>query len=117
MFYADLHLHSRFSRATAKNCDLEHLGLWARKKGIAVLGTGDFTHPGWMGELEAGLEPAEPGTYRLRAELERAIDAQLPAACTGSTRFVLSVEISTIYKKAERTRKVHHVCLVPDFGG
>ena len=115
MFFADLHIHSRFSRATAKSCDLQHLALWARKKGIAVLGSGDFTHPGWMAELREGLEPAEPGLYRLRPELERALGPQLPAACAGTTRFALSVEISTIYKQGERTRKVHHLILAPDF--
>ena len=47
VFYADLHVHSKYSRATSRSCDLEHLALWARKKGIAIVGTGDFTHPAW----------------------------------------------------------------------
>lgn len=45
MLISDLHIHSKFSRATSKDCDLEHLEIWARKKGIQILGTGDFTHP------------------------------------------------------------------------
>ena len=65
-FYADLHVHSRFSRATSRNCDLEHLAIWARKKGIGVVGTGDFTHPAWRAELKEHLVPAEPGLFRLR---------------------------------------------------
>ncbi|MBW2454993.1 MAG: UvrD-helicase domain-containing protein [Deltaproteobacteria bacterium] len=114
MFFADLHVHSKYSRATAKTCDLEHLALWACKKGIAVVGTGDFTHPAYLAELKDQLVPAEPGLYRLRAELERSVNDRLPAACRGATRFMLSVEISTIYKKGERTRKVHHLVYVPD---
>jgi DNA helicase II / ATP-dependent DNA helicase PcrA len=114
-FYADLHLHSHYSRATAKNCDLGHLTLWARKKGLSLLGTGDFTHPGWNAELKTQLEPTGPGVFALTADLDRAIAKELPRTCQGQVRFVLSAEISTIYKKAGRTRKVHHVILAPDF--
>ncbi len=113
-FYADLHVHSRYSRATAKSCDLEHLAFWGRKKGIAVLGTGDFTHPGWRQELGEQLVPAEAGLFRLRPELEAKVIGDLPGACQGPVRFMLSVEISTIYKKGDRTRKVHHVVYAPD---
>lgn len=114
-FYADLHVHSKYSRATSRNCDLEHLAFWARKKGIAVVGTGDFTHPAWRDELQTKLVPAEPGLFRLRPDLERAVDERLPPACRGPVRFLLSVEISTIYKKGERTRKIHHLIYTPDF--
>ena len=114
-FYADLHIHSKYSRATSKNCDLEHLALWAQKKGISVVGTGDFTHPAWLAELQDKLMPAEPGLYRLRPEHERAIAERLPRACHRLTRFMLCVEISTIYKKGDKTRKVHHLLYAPDF--
>ncbi len=114
-FYADLHIHSKYSRATSKNCDLEHLALWAQKKGISVVGTGDFTHPAWLAELKDKLEPAEPGLYRLHAEHERDIAERLPRACHRLTRFMLGVEISTIYKKDDKTRKVHHLIYAPDF--
>jgi len=117
-FYADLHVHSRFSRATSRNCDLQHLSIWARKKGIAVVGTGDFTHPAWRAELKEQLVPAEPGLFRLRPDLERAVEARLPPACAGAdaaVRFMLSVEISTIYKKGDKTRKIHHLVYAPDF--
>jgi DNA helicase-2/ATP-dependent DNA helicase PcrA len=114
-FYADLHIHSKYSRATSKQCDLEHLTLWARKKGITVVGTGDFTHPAWLAELQDKLTPAEPGLFRLRPDLERAVIERLPPACHGTTRFMLSVEISTIYKKDDHTRKIHHLIYVPDF--
>ena len=117
-FYADLHIHSKYSRATSKNCDLEHLAIWARKKGISLVGSGDFTHPAWNAELKDKLVPAEPGLFRLRPELEKAVEQQLPPACRTSrttTRFMLSVEISTIYKKGDKTRKIHHLIYTPDF--
>lgn len=114
-FHADLHVHSKHSRATSRDLDLEHLSFWAARKGIALVGTGDFTHPAWRAELKEKLVPAEPGLFRLRGEIERAVDADLPAACQATTRFMLSVEISTIYKKGDRTRKVHHLLYAPDF--
>ena len=117
-FYADLHVHSKYSRATSRNCDLEHLAFWARKKGIAIVGTGDFTHPAWRADLKEKLVPAEPGLFRLRPDLERAVEERLPPACRSEgtvVRFMLSVEISTIYKKFDRTRKIHHLIYTPDF--
>lgn len=114
-WHADLHVHSKHSRATSRDLDLEHLAYWACRKGIAVVATGDFTHPAWFGELKDKLEPAEPGLFRLRADAERWVAQRLPAACQATARFMLSVEISTIYKKADRTRKVHHLLYAPDF--
>ncbi len=114
-FHADLHIHSKYSRATSKDCDLEHLAYWACKKGITVVGTGDFTHPVWLAELKEKLLPAEPGLFRLRDDIARSVYERLPPSCDRQTRFMLSVEISTIYKKGELTRKVHHLVYVPDF--
>ena len=115
MFYADLHIHSRFSRACSKDCDIEHLSAWALRKGLTVLGTGDFTHPAWAAELRETLVPAEPGLFRVRPELERRLLRDSPATCAGTVRFMLSVEISTIYRRDERTRKVHHLIYAPGF--
>ncbi len=114
MIYADLHIHSRYSRATSADCNLTALAEWGRRKGLAVIGTGDFTHPVWRKEIRDTLIPAEPGLYRLNDAVEGALQERLPPLCRGPIRFVLQVEISTIYKKANRTRKVHHVILVPD---
>ena len=113
-FYADLHIHSKYSRATSRDCDLEHLAYWARKKGVAVLGTGDFTHPQWFDEIKEKLVPAEPGLFRLRPDLERQIDDWLDGPGGEPTRFMLEVEVSTIYKKDDRVRKVHHLIYAPD---
>ena len=109
MYIADLHIHSKYSRATSRDCDAPHLDLWARRKGIRLLGTGDFTHPAWRAELAEALEPAEEGLYRLRP------DCALPCetAAAEPPRFVVSGEISTIYKRGGKTRKVHHVILLP----
>jgi DNA helicase-2/ATP-dependent DNA helicase PcrA len=114
-FHADLHVHSKYSRATSRDLDLEHLAFWAARKGIAVVATGDFTHPAWRAELGEKLVPAEPGLFRLRPELENAVMAKLPPACRKPVRFLLEVEISTIYKKGEKTRKIHHLIYAPDF--
>ena len=115
MFIADLHIHSRFSRACSKDCDIEHLSWWARRKGLTVLGTGDFTHPAWAAELKDTLVEAEPGLFGVRPDLERRLDRDTPASCAGTVRFMLSVEISTIYRRDERTRKVHHLLYAPSF--
>jgi len=114
-FHADLHVHSKYSRATSRDLDLEHLAYWAARKGVAVVGTGDFTHPAWRAELKEKLVAAEPGLFRLKSEIETGIAAKLPAVCRTPARFLLSVEISTIYKKGDKTRKVHHLIYVPDF--
>jgi uncharacterized protein (TIGR00375 family) len=113
MFHADLHVHSRFSRACSKNCDIPSLAWWARRKGITVVGTGDFTHPGWAEELRETLEPAEPGLFQLRPELASRLDRDSPPSCRQPVRFMLSSEISTIYGAGDRTRKVHHLLYAP----
>lgn len=100
IFFADFHLHSKYSRATSKNMDLENMNKWAKTKGIKILGTGDFTHPEWLKDLKRELEPAEKGLYRLAKQ---------------ETRFILSAEISCIYSKNGKVRKVHIVVIAPDF--
>jgi DNA helicase II / ATP-dependent DNA helicase PcrA len=115
MFHADLHIHSRFSRACSKNCDAGTLAWWAVRKGVTVVGTGDFTHPAWAAELAESLEPAEPGLLRLRPGLQAELERTTPASCDPQVRFLLSAEISTIYKRDGVTRKVHHLLYAPTF--
>jgi uncharacterized protein (TIGR00375 family) len=115
MFHADLHIHSRFSRACSKNCDAGALAWWAVRKGVTVVGTGDFTHPAWAAELAESLEPAEPGLLRLRPGLQSELERATPASCEPRVRFLLSAEISTIYKRDGVTRKVHHLIYAPTF--
>jgi DNA helicase-2/ATP-dependent DNA helicase PcrA len=113
-FIADLHVHSHFSRATSRNLDPEHLALWGKKKGITLIGTGDFTHAGWMSELQDRVIEADNGLYSLKPELETSVQREVPESCRKLTRFVLSGEISCIYKRGGRTRKIHHLILMPD---
>ena len=101
-FIADFHLHSKYSRATSPQADLESFDKWAQIKGVKVLGTGDFTHPEWLSRLKEKLEPEEPGLFKLK-------NSESP------TRFILTVEISCIWSKEGRVRKVHIVAFAPSF--
>lgn len=101
-FIADFHLHSKFSRATSFNMDLENLDKWAKIKGIRVLGTGDFTHFEWFKSLKTKLEPSESGLFKLK-------ESDSP------TRFLLTAEISCIYSKKNRVRKIHIIIFAPSF--
>lgn len=113
-FIADLHVHSKYSRATARNLDLENMYIAAQLKGITVVGTGDFTHPGWFSEIREKLIPAEEGLYKLRKEIAKECDKNVPPSCRGKVRFVLVSEISNIYKKNDKTRKNHNLVFVPN---
>jgi uncharacterized protein (TIGR00375 family) len=95
---ADLQLHSKYSMATSKEMDLEHLAAGARVKGLHLLGTGDFTHPRWYRELRSKLKP---------------IDSTGLFTHSGMT-WMLSGEVSTIYEQGGRVRKVHHLLYAPD---
>lgn len=101
-FIADLEVHSKYARAVSPQMVIENIALWGAKKGIKVLGTGDFTHPLWLKELKEKLEPAEPGLYKLKR-------SGLP------TRFLLSGEISCVYFKKNKVRRVHHLVYAPNF--
>jgi uncharacterized protein (TIGR00375 family) len=120
-FVADFHIHSKYSRATSRDMDLEALDKWAKIKGIKVLGTGDFTHPEWLKNLKEKLEPAEAGLFKLRSEKD-------------GVRFILTSEISCIYSSAEsrksgtkledeaaassplKVRKIHILIFASSFG-
>jgi uncharacterized protein (TIGR00375 family) len=93
--------------ATSKECNPVNLHRWASLKGVSLVGTGDFTHPGWRVELREHLLPAEPGFYRLKDSPSPEIPGQ------PEVRFVVTGEISAIYKKNDRTRKVHHLVVLP----
>jgi len=113
-FIADLHVHSLYSIATSKSSNLQGLYAWAQVKGIHLVGTGDFTHPAWFSQLKEQLEPAEPGFFRL-------VDHSFTPALADvqpepiKTRFLLTAEISCIYKKDSKVRKIHNILVVPDF--
>ncbi len=108
-FIADLHIHSRFSRATAKTLNFENLYIAARQKGISVIATGDCTHPAWMAEIRENLEPAEDGLLKLKEDKAAACEQQLRLPAKRPVRFMINGEIATIYKKNGVTRKLHHL--------
>jgi uncharacterized protein (TIGR00375 family) len=111
-FIADLHVHSHYSRATSKDMSPEGIGKWAQLKGITVIGTGDFTHPGWLRELDEKLEPAGNGLFTLK---KACLTDDVPGSCKADVYFILSAEISCIYSKDGKTRKIHSIILAPDF--
>ncbi len=113
-FIADLHIHSCYSRATSKECNLEGLHRWAQLKGVQVVGTGDCTHPAWFRELQEKLTPAAPGLYRLTNALADTIDQQVPGICRQPVHFMITGEISSIYKRDGQVRKVHSIIILPD---
>jgi len=113
-FIADLHIHSKYSRATAKNLDFENLYYAAQIKGVQVVGTGDFTYPAWISDIESKLEEMEPGLFSLKKEIAKDIDKTIPESCRNPVRFVLQTEISNIYKKDDRVRKNHNLVYFPD---
>jgi len=115
-YIADFHIHSRFSMATSKKLIPEYLEYWARIKGINLIGTGDCIHPGWFAELKEKLEPCENGLFRLKKEY------RLPESAVfkhdnipDEVFFVLTGELSSIYKKNDKVRKVHNITVFPDF--
>ena len=110
MYIGDLHVHSHYSRATSKDCTLESLDIHARRKGIQLLGTGDFTHPAWRKEMSEKLICKEEGIYILKEDPTKG--KMLPWD-QGQTHFVISGEISSIYKKDGKVRKVHSLILLP----
>jgi len=114
-YAADLHIHSPFSRATSPQSNLSGLVSWARIKGINVLGTGDFSHPGWFAALKSELVPAEPGFFSLRDQIPAPLSCAAAPVSTTPVRFLLSAEVSCIYKRHGKVRKVHNLLYVPDF--
>ena len=111
-FIADLHVHSHYSRATSKDMSPENTWKWAQLKGVTVIGTGDFTHPGWLKELSEKLDPTGHGLFKLKKEY---LTDDIPESCKADVYFVLSAELSCIYSKDGKTRKVHSIILAPDF--
>lgn len=120
---ADLHIHSKYSRAVSRDMTPENLDIWARKKGITVMGTGDFTHPKWFEELKEKLEPAEEGLYILKSAVRNKksetnfqhFDISTYRDKEFQTRFLLTVEIAVIYSKGGKVRRIHHLVFASSF--
>ena len=91
---ADLHIHSKYARACSRDLNPTNLAIWADKKGISILGTGDFTHPKWLEELKENLEESKNGLYKLKNS-------------NSKTLFMLTTELASIYKQGDKVRRVH----------
>ncbi|MBI2025935.1 MAG: DNA helicase UvrD [Candidatus Levybacteria bacterium] len=99
---ADLHLHSKYSRAVSKDMNLPTMAFWATKKGLNLLSTGDWTHPMWIREIKQSLEEAQQGLFRLKTDK------------TSNMRFLLSVEVSSIYSQGGKVRRIHNLIFSPN---
>ena len=115
-FVADLHIHSRFSRATSRDMTFDNLALWAKVKGISLLATGDFTHPEWFFLIKQKLEPRGDGFFNLKNPNFTPDDPMLKefSVSKEDVSFILSTELSFIYSKNGRVRKIHLLLLAPD---
>ncbi len=100
-FVSDLHLHSKYSRAVSKDMNLPTMAFWATKKGLNLLSTGDWTHPMWIREIKQNLEEAEQGLFRLKTDKNSLM------------RFILSVEVSSIYTQGGQVRRIHNLIFSP----
>lgn len=118
-YIGDFHIHSHYSRATSKDMNIEELDKWARIKGIDVLGTGDFTHPKWFYELREKLEPAEEGLYQLKIRNPKSgirnKSEILNFKLNTIPRFILTVEVSSIYSQGGKVRRIHNLIFAPSF--
>jgi len=115
-FAADLHIHSKFSRATSREMTLDTLAYWAKVKGIRLLAVADFTHPEWFFLTREKLEPEGNGFYRLKNVIPPKNEyLRSMAFSPGDVSFILSTEISFIYSKRGKVRKIHLLILAPDF--
>src|SRR4030042_1089271 len=101
-FIADFHIHSKYSRATSKSMEVETLAQWAKKKGITLLGTGDFTHPTYYAELRSKLDPLGNGLFQLKKGDQ-------------GVRYILTTEVSNIYTQAGKVRRIHNLIFAPSF--
>ena len=113
-FYSDLHIHSRFSRACSKRLTIPEIYRWSLLKGIELIGTSDFTHPKWFEEIKEHLVEDDTGLLKLKKKFQTKLDREIPVTCIEDVRFILSTEISLIYKKNDKVRKVHILILAPN---
>jgi DNA helicase II / ATP-dependent DNA helicase PcrA len=112
-FIADLHIHSSHSRDTSPEMDLQSLYKWGQIKGIYLLATGDFTHPLWFGAINEMLEEAEPGLFRLKKNLAADLYDEVPTSCKTHLRYLLTAEVTCVFTRDEKLRKIHFLIAVP----
>jgi len=104
---ADLHFHSKYSRAVSQQMVLSEIARWAQIKGIDLLTTADFTHPLWLRELKANLEEAGEGVYKLKIKNEKLKMEEGPL-------FIFTTEVSSIYTQNGKLRRIHNLIFAPN---
>src|SRR5882762_3748964 len=109
MRFADLHLHSRFAKGVSPAMTLENIALWAQRKGVDLLATGDCLQPEWLAEIEEHTTEAEPGLRMLKPEIEKAVHARLPEGLRRSLRFVLSTEVNCAAPGTDEMKGIHQL--------
>jgi uncharacterized protein (TIGR00375 family) len=108
-FIADFHVHSKYSRATSKDMDVESMTKWANLKGVSLLGTGDFTHPFYFAELKQKLRPLGNGLFALKKEYHK-------NASQRDIHFMLTTEVSNMFQQGGGSRRIHTMIFAPSFG-
>ncbi|OGH24512.1 MAG: hypothetical protein A3B47_01495 [Candidatus Levybacteria bacterium RIFCSPLOWO2_01_FULL_39_24] len=108
-FIADLHLHSKYSRAVSQQMVLPEMAKWGAKKGINLLTTGDWTHPLWLRSIKGELEEAGEGVYKLKSQI-----SNLKSQISNDVRFILTTEIASVYKQGEKLRRIHNLVFAPN---
>lgn len=110
-FIADFHVHSKYSRATSKDMDVEHIARWANLKGIGLMGTGDFTHPFYFAELKQKLQPTGYGLFTLKKEFKNSVGNSFH----NEIHFMLTAEVSNMFQQGGASRRVHTMIFAPSF--
>ncbi len=107
-YITDFHFHSKYSRAVSKDMTLPVISLWAKKKGIDILSTTDWTHPLWFREIREQLEQSKEGLYKLKKSFTKENGGE-------DILFILSTEVSSIYSQGGKVRRVHNLMFSPNF--
>ncbi len=110
-FVADFHVHSKYSRATSKEMDVENLARWANFKGVSLLGTGDWTHPFYFAELKQKLQPTGNGLFTLKKEFKNSAGN----SSQNEVHFMLTTEVSNMFQQGGSSRRVHTLIFAPSF--
>ncbi|MCK4224340.1 MAG: DNA helicase UvrD [candidate division Zixibacteria bacterium] len=113
-FIADFHVHSKYSRATSKEMDVENLARWANLKGVGLLGTGDFTHPFYFAELKQKLQPTGNGIFTLKKEFKQSAGS-VGNVHQSEVHFMLTSEVSNMFQQGGASRRVHTLIFAPSF--
>ena len=115
LLVADLHLHSRYASGVSSAMTVENLAVWALRKGLDLLGTGDCLQADWLREIEEATYEVAPGIFALRPKQEARVFAQVPAGLRRPVQFVLSTEVDSLPPPRTKFEGLHHLLYFPSF--